>query len=861
DAVRICLPRRFGKSFNLSVIEHFFNLVTVNDCLGHPGEPGLDAARDRRRQLFRGSLFEQFHPDFVEKHFASVPVIKINFACSGGHTLGFFHASLASAIYDAATFWIDAYAAPELLKGRARAKYEALQHTYSSMSISLGEDESKWEARGGLASVLFKGLSGFLVAQHGHKYIILVDEYDQPLEAALGKKWQAKADWAYLGLLMQMFEGNDHLAKGLLVGVHEFGLSNRESGLNCAEEVSLTTGRYRGGDAESADTRDESPGPLAALFAFTKEDVAELTAKMLGVYEGARSHSQEAVTGAIDTWYGGYDFGFPGKRYNPWSVLKFLEILARGATIEDAAAPYGVNTGGMASIAQLARRHREEILQLAPRLLSDYQAGADNSSIRVAGQSGKAECVLPPGDFARVSIGRTTYPSSSTDLRSTDEVVTHLLHLGYLTMSPGNRVRIPNGEMRVMWRNAATDPLLIIEATEAKGIIADELIEQLYMADVSGLQMCMSEAMTYVSNERAPKESTYASVLRMRLGEVFCRHRAVTIINESQSGVGKSDIIIQINFGFQVRDRLIVIVELKRILGPRANDMGPDAAEGNGLQPKDKRLESKNKRLKRRVKVLALMAKRLDIGMVVGKVVNVVASTRWWAWSPDNTNNPTVDLEKRKDEVVNGVQIKGETTHEWLERIHEADKTMWRDGLGWRAAASKAAKIAEPESAKKLSPFNSYLKTELPKVKQANPELLHKEAIREVAEKWKTAEANPKAAKKLSPFNSYLKTELPKVAEEWKIAEANPKAIKPVTAKVMATTVDSQQFAKESEVVYQTGQLPGNRGIRTEVFKHADSDLRVVVCHSTQPLFAVNIYVPTISPNNKGLPHTLEHLV
>ncbi|KAJ2771921.1 hypothetical protein IWQ56_001595 [Coemansia nantahalensis] len=601
---------------------------------------------------------------------------------------------------------------------------------------------------------------------------------------------------------MQMFEGNDHLAKGLLVGVHEFGLSNRESGLNCAEEVSLTTGRYRGGDAESVDIRDESPGRLAALFAFTREDVAKLVERTREVSDNAGAYSQEDITDAIDTWYGGYDFGFPGKRYNPWSVLKFLEILARGATIEDAAAPYGVNTGGMASIAQLARRHREEILQLAPRLLSDYQAGADNSSIRVAGQSGKAECVLPPGDFARVSIGRTTYPSSSTDLRSTDEVVTHLLHLGYLTMSPGNRVRIPNGEMRVMWRNAATDPLLIIEATEAKGIIADELIEQLYMADVSGLQMCMSEAMTYVSNERAPKESTYASVLRMRLGEVFCRHRAVTIINESQSGVGKSDIIIQINFGFQVRDRLIVIVELKRILGPRANDMGPDAAEGNGLQPKDKRLESKNKRLKRRVKVLALMAvnqivegggyakchltweKRLDIGMVVGKVVNVVASTRWWAWSPDNTNNPTVDLEKRKDEVVNGVQIKGETTHEWLERIHEADKTMWRDGLGWvrtrspmerdtdkqspcqhtsrafsaptsaapvtttkRAAASKAAKIAEPESAKKLSPFNSYLKTELPKVKQANPELLHKEAIREVAEKWKTAEANPKAIK------------------------------------------------------------------------------------------------------------------
>ncbi|KAJ2795502.1 hypothetical protein H4R21_005082, partial [Coemansia helicoidea] len=365
DAVRICLPRRFGKSFNLSVIEQFFNPVTANECRSGTEKSHFDAARDKRRKLFCESLLEQQHQEFVKKHFASIPVIHIDFKRSSGHTLGSFHASLASAIYDAATFWIDAYATPELLKGRARAKYEALRHTYSSMRISLVEDESKWEARGILAYRLFKELSGFLVVQHGDKYIILVDEYDQPLKVALGKEWQADADDAYLGLLMQIFKGNDHLAKGLLIGVHEFGLSYRESGLNCAEEVSLTTGRYRGGDAEAADIGDESLGPLAALFAFTKEDVAELTAKMLGVYEGALSHSQEAVTGAIDTWYGGYDFGFPTKRYNPWSVVKFLETLARGGTIEDAATPYGVNISNVASIAQLARRHREEILQLA----------------------------------------------------------------------------------------------------------------------------------------------------------------------------------------------------------------------------------------------------------------------------------------------------------------------------------------------------------------------------------------------------------------------------------------------------------------------------------------------------------------
>ncbi|KAJ2788779.1 hypothetical protein H4R21_006919, partial [Coemansia helicoidea] len=189
------------------------------------------------------------------------------------------------------------------------------------MRIGLSEDDAQWEARGDRASWLFDRLSQFLVAQHGNQYIILVDEYDQPLEAALGQEWQPNADKAYLGLFMKMFKDNKHLAKGLLVGVHEFHLADRQSGLNSAKEMSLTTGRYRGGGTESADIGDESPGPLAALFAFSKEDVAELTRRTREVSEDAGAYSQEAITEAIETWYGGYDFGFPAKRYNPWSVL------------------------------------------------------------------------------------------------------------------------------------------------------------------------------------------------------------------------------------------------------------------------------------------------------------------------------------------------------------------------------------------------------------------------------------------------------------------------------------------------------------------------------------------------------------
>ncbi|KAJ2662309.1 hypothetical protein IWW48_001884 [Coemansia sp. RSA 1200] len=50
-------------------------------------------------------------------------------------------------------------------------------------------------------------------------------------------------------------------------------------------------------------------------------------------------------------------------------------------------------------------------------------------------------------------------------------------------------------------------------------------------------------------------------------------------------------------------------------------------------------------------------------------------------------------------------------------------------------------------------------------------------------------------------------------------------------------------------------------GVRTSVYKHFESNMRVVMCRTSSPIYTLNIYVPTAAPNNKGLPHTLEHLV
>ncbi|KAJ2774851.1 hypothetical protein IWQ56_000392 [Coemansia nantahalensis] len=636
DAVRICLPRRFGKSFNLSVIEQFFNPVTVHECRDGTGKPDFDAARDDRRQLFRRSLLGKRYPEFVTSHFASIPVIQIDFKDSGGKSLGSFYASLASAIYEAATFWIKAYRRSELLKDDARAEFEVLEDTYSTMRTYLRkENDSQWEARGGLAYGLFSDLSEFLVAQHGDKYIVLVDEYDQPLEAALGKEWQAKADKAYLGMLMKMFKGNKHLSKGLLVGVHEFKLSDRQSGLNSAEEVSLTTGRYSEEPTAPSDIGEASPGPLAELFAFTREDVAELIKRTREVSEDARAYSQEQIMDAITTWYDGYDFGFLAKRYNPWSVLKFLRRLAAGGTIKKAAAPYWVDTGNMASVAQLARGHREEILRLAPRLLHDYSTGATDSSIRVAGQDGKAECVLPSGHFQRVNIGGTTYPSSRTDLRNTNELVTLLLHLGYLTMGPGNGLRIPNGEMGAMWRNATADILFDADNAAARGDMRATLINQLYDGDITGITELMkvvTRALPNV-NKKSYLELNYANMFRVCLDLVFGHDPAVTIMNEPETSGGKADIVLM--FTPQDRSsRLVVIIEMKRIEDADAKTRARARAKGKELA--SAALEQiYEKGYAQRHEGLPV---RLDIGMAVGKGSVIQSYGRWWTWSADKAH-------------------------------------------------------------------------------------------------------------------------------------------------------------------------------------------------------------------------------
>ncbi|KAJ2131069.1 hypothetical protein GGF48_001732, partial [Coemansia sp. RSA 921] len=103
--IRVCLPRRFGKTFNLSVIEEFFNVITCQDAEPVNGSIDKAAGRANRMELFKDSLLRGEHPEFFEEHFCKTPVIRINMKDTRVSSVGGFYKALAKSVCRIAEIW------------------------------------------------------------------------------------------------------------------------------------------------------------------------------------------------------------------------------------------------------------------------------------------------------------------------------------------------------------------------------------------------------------------------------------------------------------------------------------------------------------------------------------------------------------------------------------------------------------------------------------------------------------------------------------------------------------------------------------------------------------------------------------
>lgn len=238
-------PRRFGKSLNMSMLEHFFSVEGDKSIFD-----GLKISKDKK-------LCEEY----MGKH----PVISISLK------------GINAASYEAA-FELTV----KTIKGAVQ------KAGFLKMSDKLGEDEKK-EYRAILdenmsEATLFwslKNLSELLKKHYETKVILLIDEYDVPLAKAFENGYYDKMVFLIRNLLEQTLKTNNSLKFAVMTGCMRISKESIFTGLNNLKVLSITDERF-----------DE-------YFGFTDEDVKE----MLRYYD-REDHYEE-----MRNWYDGYRFG------------------------------------------------------------------------------------------------------------------------------------------------------------------------------------------------------------------------------------------------------------------------------------------------------------------------------------------------------------------------------------------------------------------------------------------------------------------------------------------------------------------------------------------------------------------------
>lgn len=286
----ITRPRRFGKTLNMSMVEQFFSV----DYAG-------------RGDLFEGLSIWQ-HKDYQEIQ-GTYPVISLSFArikepdyattkdkiCEVLRNLYIKYSFLkeSDVLTDADKRFFDGILSPDM--------------RYSDATSALYQ------------------LSDYLHRYYGKKVIILLDEYDTPMqEAYVDGYWDELVAFSR-SLFNSTFKTNPYLERGIMTGITRISKESIFSDLNNLEVVTTTSNKY------------------ATSFGFTENEVFS------ALEENGMSDEKEQVK----KWYDGFIFGEHGDIYNPWSILNFID--------KGKFATYWANTSSNSLVGKLIREGSKQI--------------------------------------------------------------------------------------------------------------------------------------------------------------------------------------------------------------------------------------------------------------------------------------------------------------------------------------------------------------------------------------------------------------------------------------------------------------------------------------------------------------------
>lgn len=368
-------PRRFGKTLNLSMLRYFF-------------EDTGDVERNaQNRALFRGLKIMDAGEAYIGQ-MGMYPVINLTLK------------SAKQESFKAAYYTVESEIAAEFDRHRdilEQGKDKLTVKEYEQYICIADEKADK--------SLLQNSLKLFCRCMYkitGRKTILLMDEYDVPLENAYFQGFYPEMTAFIRSLFESSLKTNEYLQFAVITGCLRISKESIFTGLNHLNIVSVLDKRY------------------SEHFGFTEPEVLQLMT----------DYHVESRFSTMKEWYDGYLFG-DTEVYNPWSVIKFLYDL--GADIHAFPRPYWINTSSNDIIRELV-------------------AEADRRT------KGQIELLLGGGTLDIRVHEEITYE----DMRGNSENLWNFLYFtGYLTKEKEYfrdssiflQARIPNTEVKTIYEN------------------------------------------------------------------------------------------------------------------------------------------------------------------------------------------------------------------------------------------------------------------------------------------------------------------------------------------------------------------------------------------------------------------------
>ena len=451
-SVLITRPRRFGKTMAMSMLYYFFALKDA----------------EANRALFEGCIIEKAGERYMAEQ-GSRPVVFLSLKDIkerdfSGMLAGF--GELSKRTYYDFRYLLEG---DTLLPGE-KAIFESILNKKadpSDLQYSLSN------------------LVDYLARYHGKKVLVLIDEYDAPIQSAWDHGYYGEAIDFVRNYLSSVLKSNPRLDFAVLTGVLRIAKESIFSSLNNLDVASVAAGGY------------------ADAMGFTYEEIEQMVADF-----GAQEKLPE-----IKVWYDGYNFS--GREiYNPWSVVNYFRRQFKPAA-------YWVNTSGNGILKHLLQNSTPAQSKALVKLL-------------------RGESIVTGLDEGVIydEIGQKS-----------DALYTMLLTTGYLTMvdypDPYEddyhcTMRIPNREIRTLYKR---EVMQYLDSIGSDAEMLRELIDNLLTGNAENFGEVLGKFLYLMAScyDTGERESFYHGLVLGLLAALMPRYE---VLSNRESGYGRFDIAV-----------------------------------------------------------------------------------------------------------------------------------------------------------------------------------------------------------------------------------------------------------------------------------------------------------------------------